>query len=139
MRVNEEIDSLSTLGINPMEFLVLPRMVALAAMMPLLVIYATLVGIFGGWLVGVGMLDLTSAAYIGRTQEAVGLGDLSIGLIKGVVFGVLVAVAGCLRGMQCGSSSAAVGLAATSAVVTGIVAVIVTDAVFAVVTNVLGI
>ncbi len=139
MRVNEEIDALSTLGINPMEFLVLPRMVALAAMMPLLVIYATLVGLFGGWLVGVGMLDLTSTAYISQSQSAVGLTDLSLGLIKGVVFGFLVAIAGCLRGMQSGSSSAAVGLAATSAVVTGIVAIIVTDAVFAVVTNVIGI
>lgn len=139
MRVNEEIDSLSTLGINPMEFLVLPRMVALALMMPLLVIYADIIGLFGGWLVGVGMLDLTSTAYIGQTQGALGLTDIAIGLVKGVVFGLLVAVAGCLRGMQCGNSSAAVGLAATSAVVTGIVAVITTDAVFAVVTNVLGI
>jgi phospholipid/cholesterol/gamma-HCH transport system permease protein len=139
MRVNEEIDSLSTLGINPMEFLVLPRMVALAAMMPLLVIYSDLIGLFGGWLVGVGMLDLTSTAYIGRTQEALDLTDLSIGLVKGVVFGLLVAISGCLRGMQCGTSSAAVGLAATSAVVTGIVAIVSTDAVFAVVTNILGI
>jgi len=139
MRVNEEIDSLSTLGINPMEFLVLPRMLALALMMPLLVIYADIIGLFGGWLVGVGMLDLTSTAYIGQTQGALGLTDIAIGLIKGVVFGLLVAVAGCLRGMQCGSSSAAVGLATTSAVVTGIVAIIVTDAVFAVITNNLGI
>jgi phospholipid/cholesterol/gamma-HCH transport system permease protein len=114
-------------------------MMALALMMPLLVIYAMLVGLFGGWLVGVGMLDLTSTAYIGETQSALGLLDLSIGVFKGVVFGLLVAVFGCLRGMQCGTSSAAVGLAATSAVVTGIVAIIVTDAVFAVVTNILGI
>ncbi len=139
MRVNEEIDALTTFGFSAMEFLVLPRMLALALMMPLLVIYSDFIGLFGGWLVGVGMLDLTSTAYIGQTQGAIGLVDFGIGLVKGVIFGILVAVAGCMRGMQCGRSSAAVGVAATSAVVTGIVAIISTDAIFAVITNVLGI
>ncbi|UCC15102.1 MAG: ABC transporter permease [Gammaproteobacteria bacterium] len=138
MRVNEEIDALSSMGIDPMEFLVVPRMMALMLMMPLLVLYADLMGILGGMVVGVGMLDLGVFEYIEQTRRSVSLTQVNIGLVKGVVFGVLVAVAGCLRGMQCGNSSQAVGMAATSAVVTSIVLIIVTDGLFAVVLNVLG-
>ena len=139
MTVNEEVDAFKTLGFSPMEFLVLPRMIALALMMPLLTLYANLVGILGGLVVGVGMLDLSPVLYWNQTQKALDLGDFTVGLTKGVVFGILVAAAGCLRGIQCGRSSAAVGIAATSAVVTGIVAIIVTDAIFSVVTNMLGV
>ena len=139
MRVNEEIDALTSMGIEPMEFLVVPRMVALMLMMPLLVLYADLMGMLGGMVVGVGMLDLGVFEYIEQTRRSVSLTQLNIGIVKGVVFGVLVAVAGCLRGMQCGNSSQAVGMAATSAVVTSIVLIIVTDGLFAVVLNVLGI
>ncbi len=96
-------------------------------------------GILGGAIVGVGLLDLTVVQYVSRTQIAVGLGDVTLGFAKGAVFGVLVALSGCLRGMQCGRSSAAVGIAATSAVVTAIVAIIVTDAIFAIVTNIIGV
>lgn len=138
MRVNEEIDALSSMGIDPMEFLVVPRMVALMVMMPLLALYADVLGMLGGMVVGVGMLDLSVFEYIEQTRRSVPLLQINIGLVKAVVFGVLVAVAGCLRGMQCGNSSQAVGLAATSAVVTSIVLIIVTDGVFAVVLNVLG-
>jgi phospholipid/cholesterol/gamma-HCH transport system permease protein len=108
-------------------------------MMPLLVLYADLMGILGGMVVGVGMLDLGVFEYIEQTKRSVSLTQVNIGIVKGVVFGVLVAVAGCLRGMQCGNSSQAVGMAATSAVVTSIVLIIVTDGLFAVVLNVLGI
>jgi phospholipid/cholesterol/gamma-HCH transport system permease protein len=139
MQVNEEIDALSSMGIDPMEFLVVPRMMALMLMMPLLVLYADLMGMLGGMVVGVGMLDLGVFEYIEQTKRSVSLTQVNIGLVKGVVFGVLVAVAGCLRGMQCGNSSQAVGMAATSAVVTSIVLIIVTDGLFAVVLNVLGI
>ena len=139
MRVNEEIDALTSMGIDPMEFLVVPRMMALMVMMPLLVLYADLMGMLGGMVVGVGMLDLGVFEYIEQTKRSVSLTQLNIGIFKGVVFGVLVAVAGCLRGMQCGNSSQAVGMAATSAVVTSIVLIIVTDGLFAVVLNVLGI
>ena len=138
MQVNEEIDALTTLGISAMEFLVLPRMMALALMMPLLCVYADLLGIVGGAVVGVGMLDLGSTEYYVRTSEAIGLNDAVAGLVKASVFGVLVAVAGCLRGMQCGRSSAAVGAAATSAVVTGIVLIIVSDAIMTVVFDLVG-
>jgi phospholipid/cholesterol/gamma-HCH transport system permease protein len=138
MRVNEEIDALSTMGISPFEFLVLPRMLGLILMMPLLTIYADVVGIAGGAVVGVGMLKVGFLPYWEHTWAAVSLEDFAAGLIKSAVFGVLIAIAGCLRGMQCGRSSAAVGLAATSAVVTGIVFIIVSDAILTVVYDAIG-
>ena len=138
MQVNEEIDALTTFGMPPMEFLVLPRLLALALMMPLLTLYADLLGILGGATVGLGFLKLGGVQYYLRTAASVNLHDLSAGLIKSVVFGMLVAIAGCLRGMQCGRSSAAVGRATTAAVVTGIVAIIVADALLTVVFDLLG-
>lgn len=139
MKVTEEIDALTTMGIEPMEFLVLPRMIALFVMMPLLCVYADLVGVAGGAVVGIGMLDLSPVEFFRQTVDAVTLKDFALGIVKSGVFGVLIAVAGCLRGMQCGNSASAVGDAATSAVVTGIVFLIVTDGLFAVLCNVLGI
>ncbi len=139
MEVNEEIDALKTLGISPMEFLVLPRMLALVFMMPLLCIYADLMGILGGAIVGIGMLDLNMSQYYIQTKEAISLNDLWIGLFHSAVFGVLVALAGCLRGIQCGRSASDVENAATSAVVTGIVSIIVATAIITVMCNVIGI
>ena len=139
MQVNEEIDALRTLGISPMEFLVLPRMLAMALMMPLLCLYSDLMGILGGLVVGVTMLDLSPVVYFNQTRAAVSLNHFWVGLFHSVVFGVLVALAGCLRGMQCGRSASAVGDAATSAVVTGIVSIIVATAIITVVFNVIGI
>ena len=139
MQVNEEIDALATLGLSPMEFLVLPRMLALILMTPLLCLYADLMGILGGALIGVTILDLPPITYLQQTQGAIRLTDFAGGLIKGAVYGAVVAIVGCLRGLQCGRSSAAVGLATTSAVVTSIVFIIVSMAVLTVVYNVLGI
>jgi phospholipid/cholesterol/gamma-HCH transport system permease protein len=139
MTVNEEIDALETMAIPPMDYLVLPRVVALAAMTPLVTIYAMLVGIAGGGLVGVGLLDLGVVQYAVQTTNALSLVDIASGLVKALVFGVVVAVAGCLRGMQCGRSAADVGRAANSAVVTGIVGILVADAILTFVYNVLGI
>lgn len=139
MQVNEEIDALQTLGIRPMEFLVMPRMLALTLMMPFLCLYANLMGIIGGIVVAVGIYDVNLISYFNRTKDAVGMNDLGIGLFMSLVFGTLVALAGCLRGMQCGRSSSAVGDAATSAVVTGIVAIIVATAIITVVCDVIGI
>jgi phospholipid/cholesterol/gamma-HCH transport system permease protein len=139
MQVNEEIDALKTLGISPMEFLVLPRMLALALMMPLLCLYADLMGILGGLIVGVGMLDLNLMEYYQQTATSIKLNDLWIGLFQSFVFGILVAVAGCLRGMQCERSASAVGEAATSAVVTGIVSIVVATALVTIMCSVLGV
>ena len=139
MQVNEEIDALVTMGIPPMDFLVLPRMLALMVMMPLLCIYADIVGMLAGVLVATGMLDLSLVEYVNETRSAVDLVDFALGVGKSAIFGALVALSGCLRGMQCGRSAAAVGAATTSAVVTGIVWIIASDGIFAVLTERLGI
>ncbi len=139
MQVNEEIDALKTLGFVPMDFLVLPRMLALILMMPLLCVYSILLGIGGGMIVGVGMMDLTWTQYVNQTIGALTLMDFAIGIFKAAVFGVLIAVAGCLKGIQCGRSASAVGAAATSAEVMAIILIIVVDGLFAVLTNMLGI
>ncbi len=139
MQVNSEIDALKTMGFKPMEFLVLPRMLALVLIMPLLCLYANLMGIIGGALVTVSFFDVSLIQYMDRTAAAVGIPDLMIGIFKCGVFGVLIALAGCMRGMQCGRSASAVGDAATSAVVTGIVFIVISDALMTVMCNRLGI
>jgi phospholipid/cholesterol/gamma-HCH transport system permease protein len=139
MKVNQETDALATMGISPLEFLVLPRVIALCLMMPLLCLYSDLLGILGGMTVGVSMLKLPLLVYYNQTAAAVGVGDLIGGVFKASVYGVLIALSGCLRGMQCGNSSSAVGQAATSAVVTGIVFIITACGIFSVVFYVLGI
>lgn len=139
MQVNEEIDALKTMGFSPTEFLVIPRIVALFLMMPLLCLYADLMGVLGGMIVGITLLDLGPVQYFLQTKGAVHLNNLWIGLFMSAVFGVLVAISGCLRGIRCGRSASAVGEATTSAVVTGIVSIIVATAVINVICNVLGI
>jgi phospholipid/cholesterol/gamma-HCH transport system permease protein len=108
-------------------------------MMPLLCLYADLVGILGGAVVGVGMLDLSVTQYFHQTKAALDLSNFGIGIFKSAVFGILIALSGCYRGMKCGRSASAVGDATTSAVVTAIVAIIVLDGIFAVICNALGI
>jgi phospholipid/cholesterol/gamma-HCH transport system permease protein len=139
MQVNEEIDAFRTLGISPMEFLVLPRLLALVLMVPLLTLYADVLGILGGMLVGVGMFDIPATQYLNQTLEAAGLADLFVGLFMALVFAVIIAVAGCYQGVNSGRSSAAVGGAATAAVVSAIVGIVVADALITLVTTELGI
>jgi len=139
MKVTQEVDALTTMGISSLDFLVLPRMIALCLMMPLLCLYSDVVGILGGAAVGMGMLRLPMRVYYDQTISAVHLSDLVGGIFKASVYGVLIAIAGCLRGMQCGNSSSAVGDAATRAVVTGIVFIISACGIFAVMFYVLGI
>lgn len=139
MQGNEEIDALRVMGVPVVEFLLLPRVLALALMTPLLYLYACAVGILGGFLVGTGMLDLSLANYAERTVNALNWHQFAIGITKSFVFGALVAMAGCYYGLRAGRNAAAVGEATTSAVVTGIVGVIVVDAIFAVCANALGI
>jgi len=139
MQVNEEIDALRTFGVPPIDFLVLPRMLALMAMLPLLTLYANILGILGGAVVGVMEPTITFTQYWQQTVAAVTLVDFAGGLAKSVVYGVLVALAGCLRGMACGRSAAAVGDATTSAVVTGIISIVVACALLTIVYDVVGI
>jgi phospholipid/cholesterol/gamma-HCH transport system permease protein len=139
MQANDEVDALRTMGINPVEFLVLPRLLALTLMMPLLCLYADVMGLLGGGVVGVGMLDLDLVRYWQQTRAAVKLNHLAVGVTMGTVFGVLVALAGCQCGMQCGRSSLEVGRATTRAVVTGIVWIVVATAIMTVICHVLGV
>ncbi|MFZ0255438.1 MAG: ABC transporter permease [Gammaproteobacteria bacterium] len=138
MQVNEEIDALRTLGIAPMDFLVLPRLLALILMTPLLAIYADLMGILGGAFVANVAGDITLSEYFIETQQAIGWNHLIQGLISATVYGAIVAVSGCLRGMQCGRSASSVGLATTSAVVTAIVFIVMAAALLTVIFNALG-
>ena len=126
-------------GQIPVGFLVLPRMLALILMLPLLCIYADIMGILGGSVIGVTMLDLSLVEYLEQTRKSIQLSQCGQGLLKSAVFGVLIGYAGCLRGMQCGRSAAAVGEATTSAVVTGIVFIVVASATLTVIYQVLGI
>ena len=139
MQVNEEVDALTTLGISPIDFLVLPRMLALMLMVPLLTVYADLMGILGGYVVGVSMLGLSSAEYLNATMQMVSFVHGLIGIAYGTVFGIIIALAGCYQGIRCGRSAQAVGLATTTAVVQSIVGIIIATAVITIICNVLGI
>jgi len=139
MKLNEEIGALKTFGISQIEFLVLPRMVALILMMPFLCLFADLISIMGGFLVSISMLDVAPAVYLTRTIHAIELKSFLLGIGKGCFFGFLVAFTGCLRGMQSGSDSAAVGEATTRAVVSGITGIIASDGIFAILSHALDI
>jgi len=121
------------------DFLALPRLLAVALMMPFLALYANVLGILGGMFVSAMMLDIPATAYWIETQDRVDLSDVTSGLIKSLFFGLAVGLAGCLRGMKCDRSAAGVGAATSSAAVTGVLLVVLADALFAVVFNVLGI
>lgn len=139
MKVNEEVDALTTLGMHPIDFLVTPRVLALIVMMPLLTMYGSLMGILGGAAVGLAMLDASLVQYTTQTVNSVGLNSLLGGLFKSIVYGSLVAIAGCQQGMACGNSAMAVGQSTTRAVVMGIVLIVVSAAVLTVIYINLGI
>ena len=138
MKANEEIDALETLGIAPVQFLVLPRVLALAVMTPLLAVYSNALGMIGGMAVALGILRIQPSAYWAEMQSSIDMSDLWVGIIKAVAFGLIIGLSGCLRGLQAERSAAGVGRAATSAVVTAILLLVVADALFAVVFNILG-
>ena len=139
MQANEEIDALKTLGVSPVEFLVIPRILALVIMMPVLTIYADIMGILGGFIISAGMLNLNPVEYLNHTQQAVKLSYVWVGLIHSIVFGVIVAVAGCLRGIECERNAAGVGVATTSAVVTGITGIVIATAIITYICQFLGV
>jgi phospholipid/cholesterol/gamma-HCH transport system permease protein len=138
MKANEEIDALETLGVTPIDFLVMPRLTALFIMMPLLAVYSNFLGILGGMVISWSILDIPTSLYWAETKSIIDLSDLSTGLIKAATFGLIIGLSGCLRGLKSDRSAAGVGQAATSAVVTGILLIIVSDAVYAVIFNALG-
>lgn len=124
MKVNEELDALRASGVDPVEFLVIPRVLALVLMMPLLVIYSMVVGIISGMAIANVMQNMAPEIFVKGLLEAVTLSDLMLGLIKSVVFGILIAMSGCLRGLQSGNDANAVGVATTQAVVTSITLIV---------------
>jgi phospholipid/cholesterol/gamma-HCH transport system permease protein len=128
MKITEEIDAYTTLGISPIDHLVLPRVLGVFVMMPLLVIYANFIAIAGGMIVAVGLLDLTPTQFVGGLLSVVTLSDALLGVFKGGVFGLIIGLAGCMKGLQTGSDAGAVGRSATSAVVLGITLIIVANA-----------
>jgi len=139
MQVNEEINAFKTMGIAAIDFLVLPRVLALSLMMPLLTLYSDVIGILGGLCVGVGLMDISVVEYYLQTQQSITLLDWSTGIFKSVVYGLLIAIIGCMRGIHCGHSSSSVGDATTTAVVRSIVTIIVVDAIFTLLFESLGI
>lgn len=124
MKISEEIDAYSTLGISPIEHIVLPRVLGLFVMLPLLVVYADFIGIASGMAVAVSMLDLSSEQFIAGLLSAVELSDAVLGIVKATIFGAIIGLAGCMRGLQAGSDAGAVGRATTSAVVLAITLII---------------
>jgi phospholipid/cholesterol/gamma-HCH transport system permease protein len=138
MQVTGEVDALTTMGISPVDFLVLPRLLALMAMTPLLTVYADFVGIAGGALVATHVSDMSLRQYLHNTRDAISVSVFFAGVIKAAVFGVLVSIAGASEGMRAGRSTAAVGRAATAAVVGSIVWIVVTDGLFAMLLDAMG-
>ncbi len=138
MKVNEEIDALITMGLDPVHFLVVPRVISAVLMTPLLALFADLLGLVGGAVVLLS-LGFPLITYINQVLSAVTFGDLLGGLVKSFVFGILVAGIGCLRGLQTGTGASAVGESTTRAVVTGLIFIIITDGIFSVAYYYLGI
>ncbi|SMC25201.1 phospholipid/cholesterol/gamma-HCH transport system permease protein [Desulfacinum hydrothermale DSM 13146] len=136
MKVNEEVDALTVMGFEITEFLVMPKVVALAVSGPLLTVFANASGILGGIVVGVLSLDLTPASFILEVWQILTVGDVAGGLVKSLAFAVVVALVGCFRGLQTERTADSVGRMTTSAVVTSIFLIILTDAVFTIIFHV---
>jgi phospholipid/cholesterol/gamma-HCH transport system permease protein len=132
MKLTEEIDAMRTIGVSPMEALVLPRVLAAVVMMPLLGLYASLISIVGGGIFCWISLDIPPVSFVQRLREVTPLTDLYVGLVKAPVFGAIIALSGCYQGMQVEGDAEQVGTRTTAAVVQGIFLVIVLDAIFAV-------
>ncbi len=139
MQVNEEVDAMRTLGLDPIEVLVLPRMLALIIAMPLVTFFANIMALVGGGLIGVALIDLTVPQFIRQLQLAVDLWDFWVGIIKAPVFAFLIAMVGCFEGLRVEGSAESVGRLTTQSVVESIFLVIVFDAVFSVLFSYLGI
>ena len=132
MKLTEEVDAMRTIGVSPTEALVLPRVAAAVLMLPLLGFYSAVIAVIGGAVISKVTLDIPFFSFLSRVQEVVPMYDLWVGLLKGPVFGLIVAVTGCFQGMQVRGNSEEVGRRTTRAVVEAIFAVIVLDAFFAV-------
>jgi phospholipid/cholesterol/gamma-HCH transport system permease protein len=133
MKVSEEVSALTAMGIDPVKFLVVPKIIALMLMLPILTLFADLLGVLGGLSVGMTVMNIPYSAYINQTYRALYLGDIFSGVLKSVFFAVIIAVIGCYRGFQASGDAESVGTSATSSVVTSIFLVILFDALFTVI------
>lgn len=139
MQGNEEIDALTVIGIPVTDYILLPSILALVFTMPLLYLYGCVVGMFGGFVVSIAMLNITGVGFLDQTLASVPINQFGFGFVKSIAFAVLIGITSCRIGLKAGRSAADVGVAATRAVVIGIVGVIALDAVFAVIADVVGI
>ena len=139
MQANEEIDALKTFGFPPLEFLVLPRVLALLVSMPLLCVFADALGILGGFIIGSGLFDISAALYLTQSMDMLNLTDFFVGIFKSLVFAVLIGLIGCYYGLVSGRNAQAVGQATTGAVVSILVALVVCDALITLICTRLGI
>ena len=139
MKISDEIDALTVMGIKPLEYLVLPRILACMLVMPLLTLFADFCGILGGLISSILILNLTITAFMNQLQNAIVFYDIIHGLAKAFIFGVLVAGAGCYRGMETKGGALGVGKSTTSAVVSGIFLIVIADSIAAVLSNYLGV
>ena len=127
MRVTEQIDALYTMSVNPVQYLIMPRVVAGIVMLPILTIVSDFIGIVGGYFVGVGLLDINSGIFMARIVEFVHLSDIVNGLIKSAVFGLILSLVGCYKGFNTSGGAAGVGRATTQSVVISSVSILISD------------
>ncbi len=139
MQVNEELDALRVMGISSMDFLVLPRLIAMAVCMPVLTMLADFMAILGGAAVGCGMFHIPMAEYYSYTVQALDIQNFAVGIFHGWVYGIIIALCGCYYGIRCGRDAGAVGRATTSAVVSSIVWMVVATGFLTFLFEVLGI
>lgn len=136
MKVNEEVDAMTTMGLGTSRFLVIPKLIAMIITMPLLTVFGNFAGLVGGFSIGFFTLNIPAVTYYHRTIEAVTVGDFFEGIIKTICFAVLITVIGCMSGFQAESDAQSVGRSATSAVVRGIFVIIVCDAILTLIFNI---
>ena len=139
MQVNEEVDALKTMGISPFEFLIAPRVLALSVVMPLLTLYADIMGMLGGAFVGVFLLNISPAEYLTATIKALKANQVLIGVLHGTVYGYIIAICGCYQGFHCARNAAAVGHSTTSAVVNSIVWMTIATSIMTIIFSIIGV
>jgi phospholipid/cholesterol/gamma-HCH transport system permease protein len=132
MKISDEIDALTVMGVKPIHYLIWPRLIAVMLTIPFLTLFSDLCGIFGGMVISITSLDLTPIAFINELRGAIGLWDVFSGVLKAFVFGILVAGVGCYRGLQTIGGALSVGKSTTSSVVSGITLIVIADSAFAI-------
>jgi phospholipid/cholesterol/gamma-HCH transport system permease protein len=138
MKVNEEVNALATMGIEPLRILVLPKLLAMLVTIPLLTVFGDICGILGGFVVGTGLMDIPPVAYYSRTVEVLTASTFMIGIVKSIVFAVIITLVGCIRGFQSSTDAQGVGRATTSSVVTSIFLIVIADAIMTILCYLLG-